>query len=226
MTDLQNHVVDGCVAGHCDCMYIVNTYRWDYAKIAALIAPRPLLLANTDKDRIFPLDGVQRLHRSLASIYELYGASDKLGLLITEGPHKDTQDLQVPAFRWFNRFLKGEEPLIRIAAEKLLAPKELKVFATLPGDQRTTRIHETFVPMASPAVPADHREWQRKRAAWMQALREKSFAGWPVTPEPLAATQVSQHTQRGIRITTWNYTSQGAVRAGRWLMPRRTRWPC
>ncbi|MEZ6112575.1 MAG: prolyl oligopeptidase family serine peptidase [Pirellulaceae bacterium] len=32
ITDLTNHVVDGCVEGHCDCMYMVNTYRWDYTK--------------------------------------------------------------------------------------------------------------------------------------------------------------------------------------------------
>ena len=58
ITSLQNHVVDGCVEGHCDCMYMVNTYKWDYPMVAALIAPRPLLISNTDKDRIFPLDGV------------------------------------------------------------------------------------------------------------------------------------------------------------------------
>ena len=58
ITDLQNHVVDGCVEGHCDCMYMVNTYRWDYPLVAALVAPRPLLISSSDKDRIFPLDGV------------------------------------------------------------------------------------------------------------------------------------------------------------------------
>lgn len=35
ITTLYNHIVDGCVEGHCDCMYMVNTYRWDYAKLAA-----------------------------------------------------------------------------------------------------------------------------------------------------------------------------------------------
>ena len=58
ITDLKNHVVDGCVEGHCDCMYMVNTYRWDYPQVAALVAPRPLLISNTDSDGIFPLDGV------------------------------------------------------------------------------------------------------------------------------------------------------------------------
>ena len=27
ITTLRNHVVDGCVEGHCDCMFMVNTYR-------------------------------------------------------------------------------------------------------------------------------------------------------------------------------------------------------
>jgi hypothetical protein len=31
-------------------MFMVNTYRWDYPLIAALIAPRPLLGGNTDAD--------------------------------------------------------------------------------------------------------------------------------------------------------------------------------
>jgi dienelactone hydrolase len=212
MTDLQNYVVDGCVTGHCDCMFIVNTYRWDYPKMAALIAPRPLLISNSDKDRIFPLDGVQRVHRAVASIYQLYNASDKLGLLITEGPHRDTQDLQVPAFRWFNRFLKGEEPLIRTAAEKLLAPKQLKAFATLPTAQRTTKIHETFVPMAAPAIPRHAADWQKQRASWEQALREKAFAGWPATEEPVRLVELSQRTHDGVRLTTYEYTSQGAIR--------------
>ena len=65
ITDLQNHVVDGCVEGHCDCMYMVNTHQWDYAKVAALISPRPLLISNTDSDGIFPLDGVVRTFESV-----------------------------------------------------------------------------------------------------------------------------------------------------------------
>lgn len=209
LTDLHNHVIDGTVAGHCDCMFMVNTHRWDYAKVAALIAPRPLLFSNSDKDRIFPLDGVVRAHREVAKIYELYKASDKLGLLITEGPHKDTQELQVPAFRWFNRWLKGDESPVVKAAEKFFAPKQLKVFPVgeLPKEQRTTKIHESFVPMAAPKIPAHAADWQQQRAAWMQALREKSFGGWPAEAEPLRIESVP-HRHGDIR----EFTSQGPFR--------------
>src|SRR6185369_5045047 len=86
IADLENHVVDGCVEGHCDCMFMVNTYRWDYAMVAALVAPRPLLLANTDKDGIFPLEGIERIHQHVRRIYRLYGADNNFGLQISEGP--------------------------------------------------------------------------------------------------------------------------------------------
>jgi hypothetical protein len=41
IADLLAHVsegypgrlADGVVAGHCDCMYMVNTYRWDFATV-------------------------------------------------------------------------------------------------------------------------------------------------------------------------------------------------
>ena len=120
MTDLRNQVVDGGIEGHCDCMFFLNTYRWDFPQVAALLAPRPLLIGNSDKDNLFPLDGVVRLYNETRRIYQLYGKTNQLGLLITEGPHADTQDLQLPVFRWFNRFLKGQDPLIEMAATRLL----------------------------------------------------------------------------------------------------------
>ena len=112
ITSMRNHVVDGCVEGHCDCMYQVNAARWDYAMISSLVAPRALLISNTDKDGIFPLDGVVEVHRKTKRVYDLLGVPNNLGLHVTEGPHKDTQDLRVHAFSWFNRFLKKENPLI------------------------------------------------------------------------------------------------------------------
>ena len=87
ITDLRNHVVDGVIEGHCDCMFQVNTYGWDYGTLASLIAPRPLLLSNTDDDRIFPLDGVERVHWQTRKVYSLLGAAKDLGLQISWGGH-------------------------------------------------------------------------------------------------------------------------------------------
>ncbi|MCA9056456.1 MAG: acetylxylan esterase, partial [Planctomycetaceae bacterium] len=103
ITSLKNHVVDDCIEGHCDCMFMVNTYGWDFPLLAALVAPRPLLISNTDKDGIFPLDGVYDVYTKTRRIYELYGKPEQIGLNITEGPHKDTQELRVHAFVWLDR---------------------------------------------------------------------------------------------------------------------------
>ncbi len=68
ITSMQNHVVDGCIEGHCDCMFMVNTYRWDFPLLTALIAPRPLMILNTDKDTIFPLDGVVDVYQKTRKV--------------------------------------------------------------------------------------------------------------------------------------------------------------
>ncbi len=221
ITDLENHVVDGCVEGHCDCMYMVNTYRWDYPLVAALIAPRPLLLSNTDRDGIFPLDGVIRTYDKARKIYELYGAGDKLGLHMTAGPHSDTQELQTGAFRWLNKHLKNDTAPIEKAAVKFFEPEQLKVFAQLPSDQQNTEIHESFVPAAPPPqVPADAAAWQPMRDAWRAALLEKSFRAWPVAPCALDATKALAADREGLHLEAWDFTSQEAIRLRLYLVHR------
>lgn len=212
ITDLHNHAVDGVVEGHCDCMFIVNTYRWDYPLLAALMAPRPLLIANTDSDGIFPLDGVARVHSKVRRIYELHKAANKLGLLITEGPHKDTQDLQLPVFRWFNRHLKGEEPLIEMAATKLFQPHQLKVFASLPSDSVNTNIHHSFVPAAKPPEPPRSRgEWEQLRNGWLDDLKQKAFRAWPSDPPSIELNQVATVESNGLRLKIHEFESQPSV---------------
>ncbi|MEE2937979.1 MAG: CocE/NonD family hydrolase [Planctomycetota bacterium] len=211
ITSLTNHVVDGCVEGHCDCMYMVNTYRWDYPMVAALVAPRPLLISNTDKDRIFPLDGVVDVHSKTRRIYDLYEASDQLGLQITEGPHKDTQELRIHAFRWFNRFLKEDVSLIDKTAIKFFEPEQLKVFTSLPRDERVTTIHESFVPAVNPKeLPQQKNELQRASLEWMNLLKNRVFRGWPVVNEPLNV-RITSSSEDLLQV---EYDSQAPYRLG------------
>lgn len=189
ITDLQNHVVDGTVEGHCDCMFMVNTYRWDYPQVAALLAPRPLLISNTDSDGIFPLDGVYRTFEKVRRIYRLFdsekkGASSDIALNISPGPHKDTQELNTHEFRWFNHYLKKDDSPIDSRAPKYFQPEQLKVFDKLPEDQINTQIHETFIAKAAKAeVSVDKEAWVTARDAWVENLSLKSFGGWPAWPD-------------------------------------------
>ena len=205
ITDLQNHVVDGVVEGHCDCMYHVNTYGWDFAQVAALVAPRPLLILNTDDDGIFPLDGVNRLFTKVRRIYELHGKKSSLGLVITPGGHGDSQELRVPAFNWFNKHLKGKSVLIDKPATKLFQPQQLKVFGNAPKDERTTTIHDTFSRIATDDAKA-------KRPEIMADLRSKTFGGWPKRGGRLQLAKVSDTVRDGVRLAAYDFDSQPGIR--------------
>ncbi len=211
ITSMRNHVVDGCVEGHCDCMYQVNSRRWDFAMISSLVAPRALLISNTDKDRIFPLEGVLEVHSKTRKLYRLLGAESNLGLQITEGPHKDTQDLRVHAFSWFNRFLKNQNPppLIDKTAVKYFEPEQLKVFKTIPADEKTSRIHESFVPLASvPSIPKDKSDWKKYRDKVRMELDENVFGAWPEKSPKAVGETLSDLSSAGIRFSVHRFVSQ------------------
>jgi cephalosporin-C deacetylase-like acetyl esterase len=185
ITDLRNHVIDGTVEGHCDCMFFVNTYAWDYPMLAACAAPRPLLIVNSDKDSIFPLDGVIRTHTYVANLYKFFGNTNDLGLVIGPGPHKDTQDLQVPVFRWFNHYLRKSDPIIDLPATNHFTAAHLRVFDKLPADERNSTVQEWFIPEAAPGPQIGSAEqWNQQRNEWMRGLREKVFRNWPQSGEP------------------------------------------
>lgn len=222
ITSMQNHIVDDCIEGHCDCMFMVNTYRWDFPLVASLVAPRPLLIGNTDKDRIFPLNGVVDVYTKTREIYESLGALDNIGLAIVEGPHADTQPLRVPVFHWFDRFLKGIEPATELAdaaAPTLFTPQELKVLDAIPGNERNTFIDEYFVPRVPQVikVPASAEDWASQAAAIQERLRFRTFRAWPTVDEPLETEITFRGDAEGIRLEAGSFSSQTGVRLPWWL---------
>jgi dienelactone hydrolase len=226
ITDMQNHVVDGCVEGHCDCMYMVNTYRWDYPQVAALVAPRPLLISNTDSDRIFPLDGVYRTFEQVRRIYQLHepavkGATANVALNISPGPHKDTQELQVHAFRWFNHYLKGDDNPVEKVAVSYFTPEQLQVFKTLPQDQINTQIQETFVAQSpAPQVPADNAAWQEMQSPWRKAFLDKALGAWPTTQEPLDLQTILSADHDGVHLAVYDFNYPVATRGRLYVLHR------
>jgi hypothetical protein len=230
IADLYAHVVAGVAArfrkgvinGHCDCMYFVNTYRTDFPLVAALCAPRPLMLGNSDVDDIFPVPGYRRLADKVRRIYDLYGAGDKFVLLETKGPHKDTPELRQGAFQWMNRWLKKETGPITDPNVPRLTPQQLRVFDHLPADAINATIHETFIKPAQPdlpQVPAVAREWWTgRRREWMQNLRDNVFHGWPDQPPALHSRLAAQVKHKGLRLRAFDFTSEDDVELRLWLL--------
>ncbi len=223
IADLRAHLVEGVaprfrngvISGHCDCMYMVNTYRWDFSVVAALCAPRPLLLGNSDADDIFPVAGYRRLAEPVRRIYDLYGAKEKFALLETAGPHKDTPELRLGAFRWMNRWLKNEPGEVTEEKRPLWTPQQLKVFDRAPEDARNAFIHEVFIKPARPLLPQSAEVvkswWPGKRQEWLQTLKDQVFRGWAQKPPPVNARLAVEVVKQGVRLRAFDFVSEQGV---------------
>ena len=225
IADLQAQVCEGAVprlasgviAGHCDCMFFINTYRWDFAQVAALVAPRPLLLGNSDNDDIFPVAGYRRLAEKVRPVYALYRAEEKFQLLETRGPHKDTPELRIGINRWMQRWLRNDTTtMVQDDLPPPLAPAKLKVFDRLPEPRRNEKIQESFVPVAEHPLPdkpeAVANWWQQKKPQLLQQLQERVFAGWPTAPGPLQVEIVGDVRNDGLRLRAIDFTSEPTIR--------------
>ena len=229
IADLYAHVVEGVaprfrqgvISGHCDCMYFVNTYRWDFGRVMALCAPRPLLLGNSDIDDIFPVAGYRCPAAKAKHIYELYGAADHFALMETKGPHKDTPELRLGAYRWMNRWLKNDTGEVREREVPRLKAQQLKVFDRLPADAINATIHESFHKPARielPHAPAVTREWWKGRAPeLLEQLRSRVFHGWPDNPPPLNARLAQDTKANGLHLRGYDFVSEEGVELRLWV---------
>jgi dienelactone hydrolase len=198
MSDLETYVKDKVINGHCDCMFMVNLYGWEWTTIAALIAPRPMLFANSDKDTIFPMPGNRRIMERLRGLYKLYGKPDLVDEYVSHGGHEDRPDLRVAAFRFFNRHLKNDSGPVQVAEFKPFPGRELRVFPTdadIPAGLLNGIIDETFVPRADVKLPA-RGEFAAWKESLLQKLRERVFRSFPkeIPPARIEDAKVKYRT--------------------------------
>ncbi|HNR99870.1 MAG TPA: prolyl oligopeptidase family serine peptidase [Planctomycetota bacterium] len=195
MADLVSYVGNRVVNGHCDCMFLHNTFQWPWTRIAALIAPRPLLFVNSDKDAIFPMDANERISNRLERLYGFFGAGDEFDTLVSVGDHAYREDIRRGVYRFLNRHLKGDprpvtDSEIDLVIEESggrrhpIAPERLRVFpadSDLPKDELNTAIDRHFVPAARVAPPAASAflPW---KAALCAELRRVTFRGFETLP--------------------------------------------
>jgi len=192
MADLPSYVGNRVINGHCDCMFLYNTFQWPWTRIAALIAPRALLFTNSDQDSIFPMDANQRVINNLERLYSLYGAGDFVDSFVSIGGHAYRKDIRQAAYRFINMHLKNDPRVVEDSEVDLvtgtednrtypIAPEKLRVFpkdSDIPMDQLNTTIDRHFVPMAK-VEPPKQGEYETWRAPILAELRRVAFSGLP-----------------------------------------------
>lgn len=214
MSDLQDYVGEKVVNGHCDCMFMINTFQWPWTQIAALIAPRPMLFENSGHDTIFPMNGNERIRQRLERVYGFYtNHTDKLlDIGVVPGGHDDKQELRVMAYRWINRFLKNDDSSVTEPEFSKIEGRDLRAFpADLPADEINTKIDEVFVPLAEKKIPQNASEFTSWRETKLKELKRLVFHDFRPDNSPQAPLLLGTVAQRGEWISEsgirmpWNY---------------------
>lgn len=74
---------------HCICNCVPGMMQWgEMSDVAALIAPRPLLIISGDQDEIFPIDATRRAYAALEKTYAVLDAAGNLESDFFEGVHQ------------------------------------------------------------------------------------------------------------------------------------------
>lgn len=236
MADLPSYVTNRVINGHCDCMFLYNTFRWPWTRIAALVAPRPLLFVNSDHDRIFPMDANHRVINRLERVYSLFGAGELVDAVVSIGGHAYRRDVRQAAYRFINLHLKNDPRIVSDSEVDLvagsgakrqhpIAPERLRVFpqdSDIPKDELNTTIDEHFVPMAK-VWPQQGRfpQWSE---SLQSELRRVVFGCFPQFPQVIPAAELLEQvnpqearlgTEPGIEIRLFfdvNSKPAGAVK--------------
>jgi dienelactone hydrolase len=101
---IRNHVVDTVGLS----FHIAGLYRYlDLPDLAALIAPRALLVINGSKDSLFAPEGVRAAFDKIAACYRKAGAADRQQCRMYDTPHEFNPAMQDEAWAWIAQALRA-----------------------------------------------------------------------------------------------------------------------
>lgn len=230
---LASHIQDRTIDGHCDCMWWTNTYLWDLADVGALIAPRPLMISSADRDEIFTIASIRKVHSQLKRLYGKLGAQENLHLVETPGGHSYHERSRTAIFSLFCKHLQGKaiSPTkvgdIDDSPERQESEETLRVYVKAgPSDNRSPTIQDSFVKLAAPPHITNKAGLERTKSEVIGALREKTFRAFPASPPRLDVKEefaFRSGVNDGYR---FGYTSEEGWRLnGRFWLPEQATKP-
>jgi dienelactone hydrolase len=123
LTALDERIRAGCVVGfmssvrpmikaHLDTHSFVHFLpglhnALDLPDVAALAAPRALMVQQCRQDRLFPQAGMEEALQRISATYKAAGCEDRFEGRTHDEPHRFSKVMQDEAFAWFDRHLGG-----------------------------------------------------------------------------------------------------------------------
>ncbi|WP_157637833.1 alpha/beta hydrolase [Flexithrix dorotheae] len=191
---LEGQIYHRTIDEHCDCMMPNNTYLQDFADFGALIAPRPFMIAQTNRDGYYSFESVQTLYNKIKKIYTFYEEEENLILAEGSGKHGygETFELRKDILAFFLKELMdkdiSEKEIEAFDQEILprLSVEELRVYVDgIPEDDRTSTIQDSFVKLASPPEISNKKEFENYRTTVIDFLKKQTFHAFPKKETPL-----------------------------------------
>ena len=86
--------------------HINGLYRYlDFPDLAALAAPRALMVINGSRDALFALDGVKAAFDKIGRRDAKAGSPDRVRCRIFDAPHEFNLEMQSEAWEWLGRWV-------------------------------------------------------------------------------------------------------------------------
>jgi dienelactone hydrolase len=86
--------------------HLIGLLRYlDFPDLAALIAPRAILLINGSKDRLFQQDGLKAAYAKIGAAYTKAGAPERQTCRMYDAPHEFNAEMQDEAWQWLREWL-------------------------------------------------------------------------------------------------------------------------
>jgi dienelactone hydrolase len=108
LTRYQNLIEHGDLKAHGIYYYVPNVLNhFDTEAIVALLAPRPVLFLDGDRDSTSPVDGIHAIESAVRPIYRLYGKETNFQSVVYAGQgHVYTQEMWEKTLTWLKSKLK------------------------------------------------------------------------------------------------------------------------
>jgi hypothetical protein len=169
---------------------------WDFPVVAALIAPRPLLILSGRRDSIFPPDGYHEVFQRAKRIYDLHSRAaagpDRIREVDDDVEHSDPPLFLREARQWMTQWLKNDSSPLPLETNS--PPKEtaedLACLTRIPSDTINFRVHNQFVATAPVKKPSSRSEWGKRRAEVRSQLHERVFRWFPTNPVPFETAKL------------------------------------
>lgn len=106
MSSFASHIRENVIHSIGLTFHIIGLYHYlDLPDLAALIAPRAVLVINGSRDRLFPPQGVRGAFEKIQRCYAKAGMPERQRCSLYDAPHEFNPEMQAEAWEWLRRWV-------------------------------------------------------------------------------------------------------------------------